>query len=222
MQAAQAFEGLRQRGGCGWSVNLSNESFIWLRNAANKTYLNKGIPSFNGRVIHTLSGWKIPKYVWNQILCKELIEILEKYLGSVPRLRGVEIISVKKNSPPQALHRDHAEGKRLLVVLAVSLNSDPIGTRIVTKSQNAFDAKNSEFFNDFLAEDVCGESRAVIFDAFAVHGGCGTKGREFNSERAFFIFESGKSQDKDAINKIRSIHGTRRMESIPLHVLTAK
>lgn len=220
MQASQALEYLKDRGGCGWSVNLSNESLIWLRNAANKTDLNKGIPSFNGRLIHTLSGWKIPKYVWKQILSAELIEILQEYLGNMPRLRGVEIISVKKNSPPQLLHRDHAEGKKLLVVLAVSLNSDPIGTLIVPKSQNALEEKNSEFFDKYYAEDVSINSQAVIFDAFTVHGGCGTKGREFNSERAFFIFESGKTEDEYAINKIRSIHGTRRMESIPIHVLT--
>jgi hypothetical protein len=204
-------EVLKSRGGTDWKIDLSLYAHSWLSNAL-KRLETKGILSYKGRVMRNISGWKIPKKVWKEILSDDLITLLEQYLGHNPRLRGVQVIEVDNNQPEQSMHRDHREGSKILLMLGISFCGN-IGTLIIPKSHHS---KPNETFHKKYAEPI-GNSNSVLFDGYAIHGGCNTYGKE-KSRRLFICFESSSISDQTLLS-IKNGHGSKATKSIPISIL---
>lgn len=202
---------LRTYGACKWINTLSDKSITWLLQAAFKAEMKTGGVTCHGhRKLYCLSGWNIPKFVWREVLTDQCKGLLEQYLGPKVKLREVQFIKMPTKCHRQDLHRDHGEGPRQLLAVAFSLERGiSVGTHIVLGSVHT---AKSVVYADEDAQKMHGD--AIVFDAFAVHGGCSNETAKSVS-RIFFYFESG-DMDEDSLSFIKQSHGTNKTRSIPI------
>jgi len=184
-RALPACSQLAELGVAACALRLSVNSRLELQALASRAFATRvAVRNHTGRRSYPLPPADLTAGLLSEIFSEPVVALAAAYLGGEPTIGSVDAMWVPPGSPDQRRHRDLGTGPCRALVVAVSTSGRSVGTRVGLTSHASL-ARPKDIPEDaFVAPG--GKGQALVFDAYAVHGGAANASGVPTFDRVFF------------------------------------